>query len=84
MALLVPTKALLEPSPDTAMLFVLSRKFWSGEKIGPGDQNSRKNGLPGPFFLEKFWSGLGITVRVRVQCWIAIVVYEKDTVQRCR
>ena len=54
MALLVPTKALLEPSPDIAMLFIPSRKFWSGEKIGPRDQNSRENGPPGPFSPEKF------------------------------
>ena len=32
----------------------LSRKFWSGEKFGPGDQNSRKSGPPGPQFPEKF------------------------------
>ena len=32
----------------------LSWKFWSGEKIGPGDQNSRNNGPPGPFSPEKF------------------------------
>ena len=30
----------------------LSWKFWSGEKIGPGDQDSWKTGLPGPFFLK--------------------------------
>ena len=30
----------------------LSRKFWSGEKFGPGDQNSRKIGPPGPLFPE--------------------------------
>ena len=35
-------------------------------------------------FPWKIWSGLGITVRVRVQCLITIVVYEKDTVQCCR
>jgi len=33
---------------------VLSWKFWFGEKSGPGDQNSRKNGQSGPFSLEKF------------------------------
>jgi len=35
----------------------------------------------GPNFQEKWsaWSTLGITVRVR--CLIAVVVYEKDTVQ---
>ena len=32
----------------------LSQKFWSSEKIGPGDQNSRNNGTPGPFSPEKF------------------------------
>jgi len=32
----------------------LSQKFWSGEKIGLGDQNSRNNGPPRPFSLEKF------------------------------
>ena len=31
---------------------VLSRKFWSGENFGPGDQNSRKIGPPGPLFPE--------------------------------
>ena len=30
----------------------LSRKFWSGENFGPGDQNSRKIGPPGPLFPE--------------------------------
>ena len=29
-----------------------SRKFWSGENFGPGDQNSRKIGPPGPLFPE--------------------------------
>ena len=29
----------------------LSRTFWSGGKIGPGDQNFRNIGLGGPFFL---------------------------------
>ena len=33
---------------------VLSRKFWSGENFGPGDQNSRKIGPPGPKYSEKF------------------------------
>ena len=44
-------------APIAARLFplrcdVLSRKFWSGENIGPGDQNSRKIGPPGPLFPE--------------------------------
>ena len=30
----------------------LSRKFWSGENFGPGDQNSGKIGPPGPLFPE--------------------------------
>ena len=30
----------------------LSRKFWSGENFGPGDQNSRKIGPAGPLFPE--------------------------------
>ena len=30
----------------------LSRKFWSGENFGPGDQNSRKIGPPRPLFPE--------------------------------
>ena len=34
------------------MPLVLSRKFWSGENFGPGDQNSRKIGPPGPLFPE--------------------------------
>ena len=42
----------------------LSRKFWFGEKIGPPDQYSRKNGPGGPFFPEnigprlEYWSVL--------------------------
>ena len=32
----------------------LSRKFWSGGKIGPGDQNFWNIGPGGPFFPENF------------------------------
>ena len=32
----------------------LSRKFCSCENFGPGDQNSRKIGPPGPKYSEKF------------------------------
>ena len=35
---------------STNSLNGLSWKCWSGENIGPGDQNSRKNGPGGPFF----------------------------------
>jgi len=37
-----------------AILLVLSRKFWSSEKTGPEDQNSRYNGPAGPFSPENF------------------------------
>ena len=33
-------------------IIVMSRKFWSGENFGPGDQNSRKIGPAGPLFPE--------------------------------
>ena len=35
-----------------ASAWVLSRKFWSGGKIGPGDQNFRNIGPGRPFFSE--------------------------------
>jgi len=38
----------------TVFAVVCRLKFWSSEKIGPGDQNSRNNGPPGPFSPEKF------------------------------
>ena len=41
----------------------LSRKFWSGENFGPGDQNSRKIGPPGPLFPENLGPATGIMVR---------------------
>ena len=31
---------------------VLSRKFWSAENFGPGDQNSWKIGPPDHYFLK--------------------------------
>ena len=37
-----------------ACVVVLSRKFWSGGKIGPGDQNFWNIGPGGPFFPENF------------------------------
>ena len=41
----------------------LSRKFWSGGKIGPGDQNFRNIGPGGPFFPENFGPPVKISVR---------------------
>ena len=41
----------------------LSRKFWSGGKIGPGDQNFRNIGPGGPFFPENFGPPVKIMVR---------------------
>ena len=40
------------------VLEALSRKFWSGENFGPGDQNSRKIGPPGPLFPENLGPGV--------------------------
>ena len=42
---------------------VLSRKFWSGGKIGPGDQNFRNFSPGGPFFPENFGPPVKIMVR---------------------
>ena len=44
------TTSITSQSPDNLM--ALSRKFWSGENFGPGDQNSRKIGPPGPLSPE--------------------------------
>ena len=45
---------------------VMSRKFWSGENFGPGDQNFRKFGPPGPKYSEKFGPYLEKRVRARL------------------
>ena len=42
----------------------VSRKFWSGEKIGPGDQYSRRNDPPVPFFSENIGPSAKILVRL--------------------
>ena len=60
---LVRVRVYVEPRPQSTNNYyccgvymraavVLSRKFWSGENFGPGDQNSRKIGPPGPLFPE--------------------------------
>ena len=41
----------------------MSRKFWSGGKIGPGDQYFRNIGPGGPFFPENFGPPVKISVR---------------------
>ena len=41
----------------------MSRKFWSGGKIGPGDQNFWNIGPGGPFFPENFGPPAKIMVR---------------------
>ena len=41
-------------------MMAMSRKFWSGRKIGPGDQNF---GPGGPFFPENFGPPVKISVR---------------------
>ena len=36
--------------------FGLSRKFWSAENFGPGDQNSWKIGPPDHYYLVHAWN----------------------------
>ena len=53
------TKFILQP-------MVLSRKFWSGENFGPGDQNSRKIWSTGLLFSENIGPRVrGIMVRAQ-------------------
>ena len=60
---------------------VLSRKFWSGKKIGPGDQYSRRNGPPGPFFFENIGPSAKILVRLAmVNGKPATIVYSEAVV----
>ena len=44
-------------------MVVVSQKFWSGEKIGPWDQNFRNIGPGGSFFPENFGPPVKIMVR---------------------
>ena len=61
---------------------VLSRKFWSGGKIGPGDQNFRNIGPGGPFFPENFGPPVKISVRpasqVNSACCCLVRLIEPD------
>ncbi len=45
---------------------VLSRKFWTGEIFGPGDQNSWKTGPSGPFSPENSGPPLKKMVRLLI------------------
>ena len=48
----VSFRSFLPPRASRLRNIGMSRKFWSGENFGPGDQNSRKSGPAGPIFPE--------------------------------
>ena len=65
----------------------MSQKFWSGGKIGPGEQNFRNIGLGGPFFPENFGSPVKISVRPASQvnfaccCLVCLIELEYYTME---
>ena len=65
----------------------LSRKFWSGGKIGPGDQNFRNIGPGGPFFPENFGPPVKISVRPASQvnsaccCFVRLIELDYYTME---
>ena len=54
LVVLVCVQSALRVTTSSVLLDGLSRKFWSAENFGPGDQNSLENCSAGPLFSENF------------------------------
>ena len=65
----------------TVVEIELSREFWSGKKIGPGDQYFGRNGPPRPFFSENISPSAKILIRLAmVNGKPTTIVYSEEVV----